>query len=81
MLKTRVIAFFIIASLAAVPLLMAQGSDRGQIQGVVTDKSGAVVPGVTITIKNLATGVEAVLASESNGAYRFPQPCAGQLLL
>jgi len=40
MLKIRVVSFFIMAYLVAVPLLLAQGSDRGQIQGVVTDKSG-----------------------------------------
>lgn len=77
MFKPRIVCFFIIASLIAVPFLLGQGSDRGQIQGTVSDKSGAVVPGATITVKNLATGVEAVVVSAGNGAYRFPSLVPG----
>ncbi len=77
MSRTSVVSCLIIISLIAAPLLFGQGSDRGQIQGTVTDKSGAVVPGVTITIKNLDTGIEAVVTSESNGAFRFPSLLPG----
>ncbi len=34
----------------------ALGQQAGQIVGVVTDSSGGVVPGITITAKEVATG-------------------------
>jgi hypothetical protein len=58
--------------LLAAPLLFGQGADKGAIQGVVVDKSGAVVPGATITIKDLATGFERVVVTEANGTFVFP---------
>jgi hypothetical protein len=72
MFKARVVCFVLLASLVAAPMVLAQGAATGAIQGTVTDKSGAVVPGATITIKNLATSFEIVVVSESTGLYRFP---------
>jgi hypothetical protein len=72
MYKARIVCFVLLASLLAAPLLFGQGGEKGQVLGAITDKSGAVVPGVTITIKNLATGFESVVVSESAGVYRFP---------
>jgi hypothetical protein len=72
MFKARVVCFVLLASLVAAPMVFAQGAATGAIQGTVTDKSGAVVPGATITIKNLATSFEIVVVSESTGLYRFP---------
>jgi hypothetical protein len=44
----------------------------GAIGGRVTDKTGAVVPGVAVTVRNLATGVEESAESNHAGLYRFP---------
>ncbi len=62
-------------------MLFGQGADRGSIQGIVTDRSGAVVPGVTITIRNQATSVEMVMVSEAAGSYRFPVLMPGNYYL
>jgi hypothetical protein len=40
------------------------------IQGTVTDKSGAVVPGATVTVTNQATGVAASTKATEAGYYR-----------
>lgn len=72
MLKTRFWHLCVILALAAAPMLLAQGGQTGAIQGIVTDRTDAVVPGVTITIKNLATAFERVVVSQSNGSYVFP---------
>ncbi|HEY8551747.1 MAG TPA: TonB-dependent receptor [Vicinamibacterales bacterium] len=45
---------------------------RGTIQGKVTDQSGAVVPGATVTVVNVATGVETTTTSNAEGSYRVP---------
>lgn len=72
MFNPRFVVFVLLAFLIAIPMLFSQGGEKGQIQGTVTDKSAAVVPGVTITIKNTATGFESVVVSEGSGSFRFP---------
>jgi hypothetical protein len=53
-------------------LLFAQ-TDRGAINGTVTDQSGAVVPGAKVTATDMATGeVHSTVASD-NGYFTFPQ--------
>ncbi|HEV7499104.1 MAG TPA: carboxypeptidase regulatory-like domain-containing protein, partial [Vicinamibacteria bacterium] len=44
----------------------------GEIEGTVTDQSGAVLPGVTVTIRNTATGITRETTTESGGLYRAP---------
>src|SRR5215831_12717920 len=44
---------------------------RGRIQGQVVDSSGAPVPAVAVTLKNTATGVEGVRATNEQGRYIF----------
>jgi carboxypeptidase family protein len=48
----------------------AQGT--GQINGVVTDNSGGVVPGATVTAIESATGIKSDTVSGANGRYAFP---------
>jgi hypothetical protein len=47
-------------------------ADQGRIAGSVKDASGAVVPGVTVTIKNDRTGEERSALSGDAGAYVLP---------
>src|SRR5262249_42253245 len=44
-------------------------STMGTITGLVTDSSQAVIPGATVTAKNLATGAEARTTTSSTGNY------------
>src|SRR5215471_16503040 len=44
---------------------------NGQIEGTVTDPSGAVVPGVTVIIENVNTGLQRELKTDNSGFYRF----------
>jgi hypothetical protein len=50
---------------------MAQAQYRASIQGVVTDSTGAVIPGATLTLTNLGTNEKQVRTSDSNGVYNF----------
>src|SRR4028119_1108103 len=45
-----------------------QTVDTG-VLGAVTDVSGAVIPGATVTVRNRATGVEQQVVSGENGAF------------
>lgn len=44
---------------------------RAGLQGTVTDTTGAVVPGVTVTITNNATGVARSSVTNGSGRYSF----------
>ena len=43
--------------------------DRGAIRGTVTDPQGAVVPGATVNVRNVETGVEAHLVTNAAGFF------------
>ncbi len=45
---------------------------NGQIEGVVTDATGAAIPNASITIKNIETGSERQVTSDESGVYRAP---------
>ena len=40
------------------------------IRGSITDQSGAVLPGVAITVRNEATGIERMTLSDESGNYQ-----------
>src|SRR5438876_10611356 len=42
---------------------------NGQFTGVVTDPSGAVVPGAAITVRNLDTGLALTTIGNDSGLY------------
>jgi hypothetical protein len=50
----------------------AQLSGKGQITGLVTDKTGAVIPGAVIAVTNTATGITVTTTSTGSGDYNFP---------
>jgi hypothetical protein len=55
-----------------VPATAAAQTVTGTIQGVVTDSSGAVLPGASITTKNLETGASRTVTSNEVGFYAAP---------
>src|ERR1700756_3296058 len=46
---------------------------RGTILGSVTDSSGAAVPGATVTIRNLDTGLTRTVTTSDDGSYAAPE--------
>lgn len=57
--------------LASVVPAGAQVYTAGQVNGVVTDKTGAVVPGATITLTDTSTKQERTTTSNGAGQYVF----------
>lgn len=47
----------------------AQNGSAGDIRGTVTDKAGAVIPGVTVTLFETTRGISKVLTTNSSGVY------------
>jgi len=72
----RILVLASLALLMAAPLAHAQTT--GSITGTVTDTSGALLPGVTITLTSdrLIGGPQNQI-SDSNGAYRFDRLVPG----
>lgn len=59
----------LVFALATVPL-MAQSTTTGDINGTVTDSTGAIVPKATVTVKN-DTGVNLTTTTNATGYYHF----------
>ena len=57
-------------TLAVLPA-SAQSITTGDITGVVTDPSGAVVPNANVTLKNRDTGATQTRTTNAQGVYRF----------
>lgn len=62
----------------SIALLLLSGSlgalaqaGRGAISGLVTDTTGAIIPGATVTAQNRGTGIKLTTASTSSGLYSF----------
>ena len=52
------------------PNISAQNNVSGDISGVVTDPTGAVIPGAKITVTSVDTGATQTVLSSSSGNYR-----------
>jgi outer membrane receptor protein involved in Fe transport len=66
---------FTFAALCALLTLSAAARAQtvtGTIQGVVRDQSGAVVPGATVTLRNVETGQERTIQTNAEGFYNAP---------
>jgi hypothetical protein len=61
-----------VLSLARGSEALAGQSTSGMIQGRVTDSTGAVLPGTTVTVTNVRTADTRVVVANDQGLYRAP---------
>src|ERR1700689_1378902 len=61
------VVFLLVSS----PLVVAQGSYRSQLRGVVSDAAGAVLPNATVTITDSGTNVATHTVTDGKGEYVF----------
>ncbi len=66
----RILSFALLFLFSAIPLLHAQ-SNAGSISGVVTDPTGAVIPGATVSIENPVSQYTRSTTTDSAGHYGF----------
>lgn len=64
-----------------VPLAFSQTLTTGDIVGVITDTTGAVVPGATVTIKSVETNEVRTATSNGAGEYRISLVKPGEYVL
>src|ERR1035437_187811 len=63
-----VAALLLLLALFALPV---QAQYRTSIQGIVMDPNGALIPGATLTLKDLATNATVVRTSNDSGIFNF----------
>jgi len=69
-MRTRILSlgFTLTILFIAVPAF----AQNAQISGTLKDQSGAILPGATITAKNLSTGLSRSVVTDATGEYRVP---------
>jgi hypothetical protein len=73
----RVVALLASVLVIASPAIAAAQRTTGEIVGKVTDESGAVLSGVTVTIRGLGVAGAPTTVTAETGDYRFPVLPAG----
>ena len=64
--------YVLLAVILISPLARGQNANTGEIKGTVTDPSGALVPDVAISIKNIQTSVVTSTTTNQAGLYDVP---------
>ena len=67
---TRLLALLLLVVLASTGSAAAQAT-TGSIEGIVTDNQGLVVPGASVTVRNIDTNVSRSVVTGADGGYRF----------
>src|SRR5262245_47715852 len=72
-MRVRAFVLALVALLATAGLASAQGQQTGEIFGKATDQSGAVLPGVTVTLTAPTLLQPLVAVTSETGTYQFPR--------
>ncbi len=62
---------------AAAPALLSGQATDGNVTGAVMDTTGAVIPGASVELENIATGVKRSTETDAAGLYRFNNVLVG----
>jgi hypothetical protein len=69
-------------TLVSASTLAAQGVDTGSLRGLVTDGTGAALPGVSVTVlSDVVMGGSLTAVTSQEGLYRFPSLPPGRYVL
>ncbi|HSL21081.1 MAG TPA: TonB-dependent receptor [Vicinamibacterales bacterium] len=75
-MKSRLALWLVLGALVAAPAV-SSAQQPGEIFGKVSDTSGAVMPGVTVTLTSPVLLQPQVAMTSESGTYRFPQLAVG----
>ena len=68
----RTIYSLLVCLALAAPAWAQSQAANGAIEGTISDSSGGVLPGVTITVTNIDTGASRTIITNDKGLYRAP---------
>jgi carboxypeptidase family protein/TonB-dependent receptor-like protein len=68
----RIAAFIVLALVLSAPAFAQSTAANGAVEGTISDSSGGVLPGVTVTLTNVETGAERSVVTNEKGLYRAP---------
>jgi len=71
-LRTALFLFITLSTLTIPTPAAAQGEASASVTGIVADAQGGVLPGVTVTLRNVESGTVQTTATEADGRYRLP---------
>ena len=81
-MKARLFVALAVLFLAAVPGSRPELGSGGDFEGIVRDATGGVLPGATLVLTNVETGVERTSGRRTTtGRYRIPAVPAGAYTL
>src|SRR5215831_3375651 len=66
------LAVLLSALAVSTPAFAQSTAANGAIEGTISDSSGGVLPGVTVTVTNVDTGAERSVTTNEKGLYRAP---------
>lgn len=76
-MTTRILAFAIVAAFSFLSSIGLAQRVTGAIDGRITDASGAILPGVEVTITNESTAQARVVVTNESGLYNVPLLVSG----
>lgn len=71
-MRSRLVWMLAIVALVAAPLSGWAQQTTGNLRGTVTDESGAVLPGVTVTLRGRGVPGAPTTVTNEQGIFRFP---------
>src|SRR5262245_4395417 len=75
--KRQECLFAILIVIIASPCLGRAQTITGGMRGTIQDESGAIIPGVTVTVSNKSTGVSRQVITDNTGSYLVSNLAAG----
>src|SRR5688500_7103563 len=72
LIRSLKVSFFGIVLVLFSPALLFGQSEKGAIIGVITDPTGARVPGATVTVTNLGTKTAQTFTTNDDGLFEAP---------
>jgi hypothetical protein len=64
------LATMLLAVVLGAPTATSAQTTNGVISGIISDAQGAVLPGVTVTLRNTETGLTRTAVTEADGRFR-----------
>ena len=72
MLRKKIFSPWMLSLFVLLLAATAFAQTSSSIQGTVSDQSGAAIVGATVTVKNMALGIERTTHTSSSGSYEVP---------